>query len=191
MFSIGGSYGPGWKFGSDLFQGFCKLLEIINTRGTPYHPSSNGQVEVCNRTILQMIISYLSRGLRNRDEYLPIIAKALYSMKNRSTVFSANMLMLGRETIQPIDLMLGLSRHTPQNPSNWVESLSHNLSNTHSLAREMIGKTQLRLNQTPSVCLLSFWGLPTKMGNKTYRLSSAMYRDECRFTYTPTPSKLY
>ena len=44
----------GKKFQSDLFTAFCKLLEIFETRTTPYHPSSNGQCDVFNRTILQM-----------------------------------------------------------------------------------------------------------------------------------------
>ena len=97
----------GRNFESDLFQAFCKVLEITKTPTTPYHPASNGQVEVFNRTILQMIRAYVSRGVKDLDEHLPLISMALHSMKNRSTGFSANMLMLGREVIQPIDLMLG------------------------------------------------------------------------------------
>ena len=39
----------GRNFESDQFQAFCKVLEITKT---PYHPASNGQVELFNRTIL-------------------------------------------------------------------------------------------------------------------------------------------
>ena len=52
--------------------------------------------------------------------------------------------MLGREVLQPIDLILGISGQNPQNPSNWVASLTHTLLEIHNLAREKIGKTQLR-----------------------------------------------
>ncbi|MCG8048702.1 MAG: DDE-type integrase/transposase/recombinase, partial [Candidatus Thiodiazotropha endolucinida] len=134
----------GRNFESDLFQSFCKLLEITKTRTTPYHPSGNGQVEVFNRTILQMIRTYISRGFKDWDEHLPLIAMALHSMKNQSTGFSANMLMLGREIIQPIDLILGLSSATPRDPPSWVDNLTRNLANVHKLAREKIGNTQLR-----------------------------------------------
>ena len=134
----------GRNFQSDLFQSFCTLLEITKTRTTPYHPSSNGQVEVFNRVILQMIRSYVSKGIKDWDEHLPLIAMALHSMKNRSTGFSANMLMLGREVIQPIDLILGTPRASPQDPPTWVANLTSNLSNVHKLAREKIGETQLR-----------------------------------------------
>ena len=134
----------GRNFQSDLFQAFCKLLEISKTRTTPYHPSGNGQCEVFNRVILQMIRAYISRGYKDWDEHLPLITMALHSMKNRSTGFSANMLMLGRETIQPIDLILGLPGPSPQDPPTWVANLSKNLSQVHQLAREKIGSTQLR-----------------------------------------------
>ena len=45
----------GRNFESNFFKAFCKLLEITKTRTTPYHPSGNGQCEVFNRVILQMI----------------------------------------------------------------------------------------------------------------------------------------
>ena len=48
----------GRNFESELFQAFCKVLEITKTRTTPYHASGNGQVEVFNIVILQMIRSY-------------------------------------------------------------------------------------------------------------------------------------
>ena len=134
----------GKNFQSNLFKAFCKALEITQTRTTPYHPSSNGQVEVFNRVILQMIRAYVSRGVKDWDEHLPLISMALHSMKNKSTGFSANMLMLGREVIQPIDLILGLPRPSPQDPATWVAYLTSNLSKIHTLAREKIGSTQLR-----------------------------------------------
>ena len=119
-------------------------LEISKTRTTPYHPSGNGQCEVFNRTILQMVRSYVSRGLKDWDEHLPLISMALHSMKNNATGFSANQLILGSEVIQPIDLILGIPKPTPQDPSDWVKQITYNLSEIHNLAREKTGKTQLR-----------------------------------------------
>ena len=104
-------------FEGELFHSFCELLEIRKTRSTPYHPAGNGQCEVFNKIVLQMIRAYLSRGFKEWDEHIPLIAMSLHSMKNRSTGYSANMLMLGRETIQPIDLMLGIHNNSPQSLS--------------------------------------------------------------------------
>ena len=72
-----------------------------------------------------------------------MISMALHSMKNNSTGFSANQLMLGREMIQPIDLILGIPKPTPQDPSDWVKQITYNLSEIHNLAREKICETQL------------------------------------------------
>ena len=91
-----------------------------------------------------MVHSYVSRGKKDWDEHLPLISMALHSMKNKTTGFSVNQLMLGREVIQPIDLILGLSEQSPQNPPNWVGTLAQNLSEIHHLARKKIGETQLR-----------------------------------------------
>ena len=144
----------GKNFESNLFKAFCDVFEIAKTRTTPYHPSGNGQCEIFNRTILQMIRSYISKGLKDWDEHLPLIAMALHSMKNPSTGFSANMLMLGRETIQPIDLLLGLNTQHSRELHEWVQELMSNLSSVHALAREKIGQTQLRQKRDYDLKLL-------------------------------------
>ena len=55
-----------------------------------------------------------------------------------------SMLMLGRDTIQPIDLILALLRHTSQDPSACVSYSTHNLAEVQNLAKKKIGGTQLR-----------------------------------------------
>ena len=112
-----------------------------------------------------MIRSYLSKGFREWDEYIPLIAMALHSLKNRSTGYSANMLMLGRETIQPVDLMLGLSNQTPKSPSAWVTSLVENLSNANRSAREAIGLAQCRQKRDYDLNVLEY---PYNVGDVVY-----------------------
>ena len=160
----------GRNFESDLFQAFCKVLEITKTRTTPYHASGNGQVEVFNRVILQMIRSYVSRGKKDWDEHLPLISMALHSMKNKSTGFSANMMMLGREVCQPIDLILGLTRSTPRDPPTWVANLLSNLSDIHKLARERIGEAQLRQKRDYDLRLFE---RSYKLGDVVYLVDSS------------------
>ena len=74
----------GTNFQSNLFKVFCQVLEISKTRTTHYHPSSNVQVEGFNRIILQIIRAYVSRGVKDWDEHLPLTSMALHSMKHNA-----------------------------------------------------------------------------------------------------------
>lgn len=49
----------GRNFDRDLYKAMCGALQITKTRTTPYHPSSNGQIERYNRVLLQMIRCYI------------------------------------------------------------------------------------------------------------------------------------
>ena len=48
---------------------------------------------------------FVSKQQNNWDEHLPQLAGAIRSSVNRSTGFTPNMLMLGREVNQPADLL--------------------------------------------------------------------------------------
>lgn len=50
---------PRSEFWKQLFQEFCKILEIKKTRTTPRNSRSNGLVERFNRTLISMIKSYI------------------------------------------------------------------------------------------------------------------------------------
>ena len=90
-----------------FFSSFCDLLQITKTRTTAYRPSSNGQVERYNRTLLQIIRCYLKKGQDHWDEFVQLAAAAIRSTVNRMTRYTPNRLMLGREVNVPLSLMLG------------------------------------------------------------------------------------
>ena len=45
----------GKNFESNLVKEICRLLGIVKTQTTPYHPQSDGMIEMFNRTLLSML----------------------------------------------------------------------------------------------------------------------------------------
>ena len=59
-----------------------------------------------NRTILQILRCFIQGQQEDWDLHLATVGMAIRSTVNRQTGFTPNFLMLGREVLQPIDLML-------------------------------------------------------------------------------------
>ena len=126
----------GSNFESQLLSVFCHAFGLAKTRTTPYHPASNGQIECQNRTLLQMIRCLIDKNVRNWDKDLQLISMALHSMVNKSTGFSANQIMLGREVVQPEDLVMGSATPQAVTQDEWVQELRDRLYTIHAEVRE-------------------------------------------------------
>ena len=66
----------GRDFKSQLFQHVCDLLGIQKTRTSPYRPQSDGLVERFNRTIQQMLASYVIESRNDWDDHLSYLCMA-------------------------------------------------------------------------------------------------------------------
>ena len=136
----------GRNFTGNLFTQVCQLLQIVKTRTTPYHPALNAQVERFNKTSLQIIRAYLKGNQRTWDENLQLLAGAIRASVNRMTGFTANRMMLGREVLEPTDLMLGtVDQHLRQEtPVEYVKKLEDRLKRVHKQARDTLLSAQRR-----------------------------------------------
>ena len=97
----------GSNFESKVFQEVCKLLGIDKTRTTVRRPQSDGMVERANRSIQNMISSYISDAQDDWDEHIPLLMLAYRSSIHETTGISPAMMMLGRELTLPVDMTLG------------------------------------------------------------------------------------
>ena len=147
----------GTNFQSDLFQELCRLLEIAKKRTTPYHPSANGQVERLNRVILQMLRCVIQEKQDTWDTKLPYLLAAIRSTENRSTGFTPNKLMLGREVQTPLTLMLGEKSPFPSS-HEYNRFMNEELRRCYQLARDSLGEQQVRQKKQrdPKVHLSKF-----------------------------------
>lgn len=156
----------GKQFESKLFQELCRILEIAKTRTTPYHPSSNGQVERYNQVILHMVRCFVGENVTTWDEELPLLTMALHSTVHRQTGYTPNRLMLGREVMLPLDILLGTVEDKAYEPAEWVKELETRLAKVHKFARDSLKTAQARQKKDYDI----------NLRNSSYEPGDVVYR---------------
>ena len=162
----------GKNFDGKVFNSLCEILHITKKRTTPYRPSSNGQVERYNRTILQIIRCFLKESQGDWDKYLQQIAGSIRSIVNRQTGFTANFMMLHREVSQPLDLMLGVSEinRISESPSEYLLRLEEVQREINRIARENLQSAQVRQKRDYD---LHLYTETYEVGDLVYLINSA------------------
>ena len=95
---------------SELFKKMCILLNVKQSRTTPYHPTGDELVEFFNRTLQQMLVSFFKDTSKNWDDHLPFVLTAYMSAVHESTGCSTNLMVFGCESPGTIDLIRGRVR---------------------------------------------------------------------------------
>ena len=85
-----------------------KLLGVLKTRSTPYHPQFDGLVEQFNHTLLNMLSIAAQDRERDWDLQLPLIMMAYRTSIQESIGATPFSLMFGREAHLPNDVMFGM-----------------------------------------------------------------------------------
>ena len=163
----------GRNFKSKLFAALCEAMHIHKTRTTPYRPSANGQVERFNRTLMDAVRCFVAGNQRNWDLYLSQIAGALRSAVNRSTGYTPNMMMLGREVNQPVDLLFP-TKATEMSADQYVEK---SLKKAHDVARRNLKTTQERMKRDYD---LKTYVRVYDVGDPVYILDTATIKGQCK-----------
>ena len=129
----------GRNYESDLFKNLCEMLEIKKTRNSPRNPKCNGQAERFNKTLLNMVKSYLKEEQTDWDLNLGILAGAYRAAVHESTGLTPNLVMLGRELRMPAELMTGgVIPATSENADagSFVDRLRKKINHAHNIARK-------------------------------------------------------
>jgi hypothetical protein len=86
-----------------------------------------------------MLTSFVSQNQRDWDLQIPFIMMAYRSAVHDSHGFTPNVMMMGRETTLPIDLMYGKPNDPPKKtPNEYVETISETLERVHEMARSQL-----------------------------------------------------
>ena len=114
---------------------------------------------------------------RSWDQYLPQLAGALRSSVNRSTGYTPNMMMLGREIGLPAELMFGSPGNTGQPEGDqYVGELQTAIEGAHRVARET--QTIPKTNEERLRCQGE--GQRVKLGDLVYQLDTATVKGKTR-----------
>ncbi len=113
------------------------------------------------------------------DKYLPQLAGAIRSSVNKETGFTANKLMLGRETCHPADLMFpgGESRAPEQSTDEYVKDLEAAITSAHRIARENLKTSQKRMKKSYDVKILE---KSYQVGDPVYILDKASVKGKSK-----------
>ena len=172
----------GRNFESKLFQALCDTLQIHKARTTPYRPSANGQVERFNRTLMDAIRCYVDESQDNWDLYLQQITGAIRSSVNRSTGYTPNMLMLGREINLPADLMFPQAILKACDEDDYVSKLTSRIQTAHDTARTKLQSNLERMKRDYDVRILT---RNYDEGDIVYLLDSATVKGKCKKLSSP------
>ena len=85
----------GRNFESSILAQTLEALGVSKSRTTAYHPQDDGMVERFNRTLLQLLRSYVEKQ-SDWEHYLPLVLYAYRTSIHSSTGSSPFMLMYGR-----------------------------------------------------------------------------------------------
>lgn len=132
----------GRNFESDIFKELCRLLHIRKTRSSPRHPQGNGQTERFNRTLVNMIRSYIADQQDKWDENLGCLTGAYRATVNDSTQMTPNMLMLGREVRVPLEAVITPKELDSQ--GTYVTELKKRLKRAHEIVRQNLKRSAMR-----------------------------------------------
>ena len=96
----------GTEFDSKLFKHLCQELGSLKTMFMPYHPQGDGMIERQNRTIQQMLSSYVKDCHDDWSHHLAFVMMAYRSSLHESTSCSPSKVIFGRENNLPLTIIL-------------------------------------------------------------------------------------
>ena len=97
----------GGAFEGKVIKHFCKLLGIVKSHTTPYHPEGNGATERMNRTLLSFLRTLDPDQKATWKYFIASHVHAYNCCRHESTGLSPFYLMFGRSPRLPIDIFLG------------------------------------------------------------------------------------
>ena len=111
----------GPNFGSSLFHELCKVLGVHKIRTTSYEASTNGLAERFHLTLNSMLANSIKENQRDWDSHLQQVLGAYRAARYSSNSLTPNMIVFGRKTVMPADLVFCSPRVLPDHENSIVD----------------------------------------------------------------------
>ena len=137
----------GRNFESELVENLCQVAGVKKPVHQPIPPTTNGQCECFNSTLLNMLGTLNPEQKKDWKSHVPAMVHAYNCSKNAATGFSPYYLLFGREPRLPVDVEFELQRGNQRGPlgeSNYVSQLRRRLKFAHNKAKQIASKQQAR-----------------------------------------------
>ena len=121
----------GRNFEADLMKKVFQLLGVKKLRTSPYHPQTDGQVEIFNRTLKGILTAYVNQDHNDWDVHLPLALFAYRTSMHCSSGVTPFKAVYGREATSPLTLMGTAKKPTKGLIANYCDDLEKNLHTVH------------------------------------------------------------
>ena len=132
----------GKSFTSKFMEALAKSFNIKQIFNTFYKPSSSGQCERMNRSLIQSLRNYVSKNQTDWDEHLPGITFALNTTESYSTGHSPYFLLYGRTPVYPSEISLPNPLHLPRSVKQHLADMLQTQRDAQKLASDHLIKKQ-------------------------------------------------
>ena len=117
----------GTNFDSNLIKSVCDLMGIQKIRTTAYHPQGDGQIERQNRTLQEILSTFVSEHPDTWDLHIDQAVFAYNTSCHESTGFSPYELVFGRVARMPVEIDLGVALRDPRSQSDYVQAVRQSI----------------------------------------------------------------
>lgn len=181
----------GTGFMSNLGIELYKYFGMKKLTTTPYHPETDGLTERFNKTLCDMLSSYVNESGDDWDIWLPLVTSAYNSTSQESTLETPFFLMFGRDPGNPLSHAIGSDQflaNATEDTDTWKLSIVRCLNAAREIARDnsrLAHEVQKRQydklhSDTQFKVLDSVWLYvpmpPTTVNRKFYRSWHGPYR---------------
>ncbi|CDJ35438.1 uncharacterized protein EMH_0026050 [Eimeria mitis] len=92
------------RFQSQLWRLLCQRFQIKRAMSSSYHPQTDGQTERLNRTLEQMLRTYIQTDEKDWERLLPALELAYNTTSHSSTELSPFEVMIGQNPVTAADM---------------------------------------------------------------------------------------